>query len=95
MILLNKADLVEGEEIASLEEVVRRLNPFARVLRTTSSEVALADVLGTGAFDLDEASQAAGWLQVRNMLPCASTLQLGEGRPLDAFIFFPQRQEQL
>ena len=51
--------------MATLERVVRQLNPAARVTRTVSSDIGLADVLGTGDFDLDEASQAAGWLQAR------------------------------
>lgn len=61
MILLNKADLVAEKEMAALEEVVRRMNPAARVLRTVSSKVALTEVVGTGAFHLDE----IGFLQVR------------------------------
>lgn len=64
MILLNKADLVAEADLATLEGVVRGLNPAARVVRTVSSDVGLAEVLGTGEFDLDEASQAAGWVQV-------------------------------
>lgn len=60
MILLNKADLIAEKELAALEEVVRRMNPAARVLRTISSKVALAEVVGTGAFHLDE----IGLLQV-------------------------------
>ena len=64
MILLNKADLAEEADLVALEAVVRKLNPAARVVRTVSSGVDLAEVLGTGVFDLDEASQAAGWVQV-------------------------------
>ncbi|CAM9257195.1 unnamed protein product, partial [Hapterophycus canaliculatus] len=63
VVLLNKADLATAADIATLEALVRRLNPAARILRTVSSEVGLAEVLGTGAFDLDEATQAAGWIQ--------------------------------
>ncbi|CAM9329593.1 unnamed protein product [Pylaiella littoralis] len=66
VILLNKADLATEADLATLEGLVRRLNPAARVVRTVSSAVDLAEVLGTGEFDLDEASQAAGWLQSLN-----------------------------
>ena len=68
MILLNKADLVSEDDMATLEALVRRLNPAARVKRTVSSDVGLDDVLGTGEFDFEEASQAAGWLHVRRKL---------------------------
>lgn len=66
VILLNKADLMaKAEDMATLEAVVRRLNPAARVLRTVSSNVGLTEVLGTGQLDLEEASEAAGWVQVK------------------------------
>lgn len=54
--------------MAALEGLVRRLNPTARVERTVSSAVGLTEVLGTGEFDLEEASKAAGWLRVRALL---------------------------
>lgn len=68
MILLNKADLASEDDMATLETLMRRLNPAARVTRTVSSDVGLDDVLGTGDFDFEKASQAAGWLQVRRNL---------------------------
>eukprot|EP00903_Cladosiphon_okamuranus_P014092 g13098.t1 len=66
VILLNKADLAAEADLVSLEAVVRKLNPAAKVVRTVSSDVGLAEILGTGVFDLDEASQAAGWVQALN-----------------------------
>ncbi|CAB1100734.1 unnamed protein product [Ectocarpus sp. CCAP 1310/34] len=63
VILLNKSDLATEEDMAALEGLVRRLNPTARVERTVSSAVGLTEVLGTGEFDLEEASKAAGWLR--------------------------------
>ncbi|CBJ27665.1 cobalamin synthesis protein, P47K [Ectocarpus siliculosus] len=66
VILLNKSDLATEEDMAALEGLVRRLNPTARVERTVSSAVGLAEVLGTGEFDLEEASKAAGWLRLAN-----------------------------
>lgn len=67
VILLNKADLATPADMATLEALVRRLNPAARIVRTVSSEIGLKEVVGTGEFDLDEASQAAGWLQVSTL----------------------------
>lgn len=66
VILLNKADLAQEGDMATLEALVRRLNPAARIVRTVSSNVGLAEVLGTGEFNLEEASQAAGWVQVNH-----------------------------
>jgi G3E family GTPase len=52
IVLINKMDLVTSEQMASVEASVRRLNPMAKIYHTANSEVDLAGVLGTGAFDL-------------------------------------------
>ncbi|AQT80588.1 cobalamin biosynthesis protein CobW [Mycolicibacterium litorale] len=61
VILLNKTDLVSAQATATVETVVRRLNPTARIERTTNGVVALETVLETGLFDPDLAAQAPGW----------------------------------
>lgn len=61
VILLNKTDLVSAQATATVETVVRRLNPTARIERTTKGIVALDKVLDTGLFDPDLAAQAPGW----------------------------------
>ena len=53
VILLNKTDLVSGEELEEVEARIRGINPYARVIRTVKSAVALDEVLDKGAFDLD------------------------------------------
>jgi G3E family GTPase len=63
VIVINKTDLVEPDELELLEAILEKLNPRARLLRSRFSRVALEDVLDTGRFDLDEAAQAPGWLQ--------------------------------
>ena len=52
IVLINKMDLVTSEQMAAVEASVRRLNPMAKIYHTTNSEVDLAGILGTGAFDL-------------------------------------------
>jgi G3E family GTPase len=52
IILLNKVDLVSSEQVAPVEQHIRRLNPMAKIYRTINSEVDLACVLDVGAFDL-------------------------------------------
>eukprot|EP00904_Undaria_pinnatifida_P000125 jgi/Undpi1/10112/HiC_scaffold_28.g12566.m1 len=63
------ADQASEDGMATLEALVRKLNPAARVTRTVRSDVSLDDVLGTRAFDLEEALQTAGWLQALNEGP--------------------------
>jgi len=53
VILLNKTDLVAPEDLRELEAHIRGLNPYARLHRTERARVALDEVLGRNAFDLD------------------------------------------
>jgi G3E family GTPase len=53
VILLNKTDLVSKSELAEVEARIRGINPYARVHRTERCAVALGEVLGRNAFDLD------------------------------------------
>lgn len=62
-IVLNKADLATPEVLDRTEALIRALNPRARILRATRSEVPLSEVLQTGRFDPEVAAQAPGWLQ--------------------------------
>lgn len=63
VLVLNKVDLVSTEDADRLEAMLRKLQPSAQILRTVNSEVNLEDVLDTGRFDFETASQSAGWLQ--------------------------------
>jgi G3E family GTPase len=53
VIVLNKTDLVSPAELAEVEGRIRAINPYAKLHRTERCQVALADVLERGAFDLD------------------------------------------
>jgi len=53
VILVNKTDLVEPPELAEIEARIRGINPYARLHRTERAKVALDEVLGRNAFDLD------------------------------------------
>jgi G3E family GTPase len=55
VVLINKTDLVTPEELAVIEDVVRAINPTARVYKTSRSGVDLARVLDQGAFNLERA----------------------------------------
>ena len=53
VILVNKTDLVEAEELAEIEARIRGINPYARLHRTERCAVPLSEVLDRNAFDLD------------------------------------------
>jgi len=53
VILINKADLVEPEELADVEARIRGINPYAKLHTTERCQIPLPEVLGRNAFDLD------------------------------------------
>ena len=53
IILLNKTDLVSGEQLAEAERRIRGFNPVAKIYHTEQSAIELDKVFGVGAFDLD------------------------------------------
>jgi G3E family GTPase len=63
VLVVNKADLVNPEELARLEAILRHLNPDARIIRAVFGRVPPECVLNTGLFDLDKAKRAPGWLK--------------------------------
>ena len=53
VILINKTDLVTDAELREVEARIRGINPYAKLHRTQRSQIALDQVLGRNAFDLD------------------------------------------
>jgi G3E family GTPase len=53
VILVNKSDLVNPEELREVESRIRAINPYARVHTTERCRIALDQVLDRNAFDLD------------------------------------------
>ncbi|WP_017812329.1 GTP-binding protein [Paenibacillus shenyangensis] len=63
VLLLNKCDLVDPEELEQLEQVIRQLQPTARIIRITNGQVNPSAILNTGLFDFEKTSQSAGWIR--------------------------------
>ncbi|WPU92913.1 GTP-binding protein [Mucilaginibacter sabulilitoris] len=66
VILLNKTDLASQRQVNVLEAVIKKLNPGAKILHTQFGQVDPAEILNTGLFDFDRASQSAGWIRELN-----------------------------
>ncbi|KQU22109.1 cobalamin biosynthesis protein CobW [Bacillus sp. Leaf13] len=66
VILLNKIDLMKAEEVAELNAVLQKINPDARIIETSHSQVPLKEVMNTHLFDFEKASQGAGWIKELN-----------------------------
>lgn len=52
IVLVNKVDLVTPSELMLIEKRIQQINPYAKQIRTTRSDVPLADILDRSAFDL-------------------------------------------
>jgi G3E family GTPase len=64
VLLLNKCDLVEPDELLAVEGILRNLNPHADLIRVSQGRVDPARILATNRFNLDEAAAQPGWLEV-------------------------------
>lgn len=63
VLILNKCDLIEPDELERLETALRGLQPNAKIIRSTYGKVDPHEILNTGRFDFEQASQSAGWIQ--------------------------------
>lgn len=66
VILLNKIDLVETDDVLELKAVLQKLNPDAQVIETNHARVPLDKVMNTKLFDFEKASESAGWIKELN-----------------------------
>lgn len=62
VILLNKTDLVSDEEQVKILQLIKKLNPKAKIVPTQYAKVDLNEILNTGLFDMNEASRSPGWM---------------------------------
>lgn len=53
-LVLNKIDLVSQDEVEDLEERIRSINSFARLIKTERSRVPLDQILGLNSFSLEK-----------------------------------------
>jgi G3E family GTPase len=63
VLLLNKADAVSEEEMGRLRDLVRKLNPDAKVIECVNGSIDAKLILNTGMFDMTAAQNNAGWLK--------------------------------
>ncbi len=87
VIILNKLDLVNDEERAQLEQLLRLLNPGAELVPATQGRVALDRILNTGRFSLSRAESHPQWLaQPRDQI-APETIEYG----ISSFVFRARR----
>ncbi len=63
VLVVNKCDLVDEETLAEVEATLERLQPRAKVIRTTHGRIEPDAIVETGLFDFEEARTGAGWIR--------------------------------
>ncbi|WP_051286815.1 GTP-binding protein [Paenibacillus taiwanensis] len=63
VLLLNKCDMVQMEELDQLEQLMRKLQPRARIIRTVQGQVDVKDIVHTHLFNFEAASSSLGWMK--------------------------------
>jgi G3E family GTPase len=63
VLLISKIDLISSAAREELVAILKRLNAQARIIPMVMGAVPLKQILNTGRFDFEKASQAPGWLQ--------------------------------
>merc|ERR1740123_1824330 len=61
VLVLNKTDLVSADELDSLKQIFRKMNPAARVIESQFGVVDPTYLVNTKSFDLNSASMLPGW----------------------------------
>jgi len=61
VVILNKTDLVSANDVGTIEAMITKLNPAAKIIRSEFSKVNPALILNTGLFNMDEAMETSAW----------------------------------
>lgn len=63
VIVVNKIDLVSGDDVARLEAMLHHLNPGATILLSERGRISPKAIVDTKLFDFEKAAQAPGWMK--------------------------------
>lgn len=87
VILLNKCDLVDEEEVRTVEAMIRSLNADAKMIRTTNAEVDLSEIIATGRFDMERSIASPQWIKELNNEHTPETEEYG----ISSFVYRARR----
>lgn len=63
VIVLNKLDLVTKNDAGRLAQIIKHLNPSARIVRARFGVVSPEKILDTGLYQFDRMAEAPGWMK--------------------------------
>lgn len=87
LIVLNKMDLVKESDASVLEGFCKKLNPKAKIIRSSFGKVDLKLLLDTKSFDMAEAEEMPGWYQELQGNHVPETIEYG----ISSFVFRSQK----
>jgi G3E family GTPase len=87
VIIMNKTDLVSEKELGTLEGLLHKLNPAAKILKCTFAKVDITQVLNTQSFSFERASLAPGWLKTMRGEVVPETIEYG----VSSFVYRARR----
>ena len=102
VIVLNKLDLVDKSAVVRLAQIIKHLNPSARIVRARFGVVSSEKILDTGLYQFDRMAEAPGWMQeLRSGAGLAQKKSEKEEYGIKSFVyrarvpFHPERLRQL
>jgi G3E family GTPase len=63
IVLLNKVDEVDASELGRIKQIIRTLQPDAKIIETNYADVDMAEILNTNLFDFNKTTLSAKWIQ--------------------------------
>ena len=63
VIVLNKVDEVTKEELAKVKQIIKKLQPSAKIIETNYSKVDVGEIIDTNNFDFEKVANSAGWIK--------------------------------
>ncbi len=64
LLVLNKIDLMEPDQLQELQGVLKALNPETSQVLTTRGHLNVKELFQSASFDYEKASRSAGWMKV-------------------------------
>ena len=89
-IILNKVDELTKEELDKVKAIIKSLQPKAEIIETNYGKVDVSKILDTNAFDFEEASTSAAWIEELNRTDNEEEEEEGETEEygIGTFVYF-------
>lgn len=87
IIILNKIDLVSKEELDLVKNILKKLNPEAKLITSEFGKVSIDEILNKSLFNYEKVENSAGWIQELEGFHTPETEEYG----ITSFVFRDHR----